>query len=52
MQTFQLLAAKTLTPPETDEAPTQPLSVHNQPETKGSVINALNTLAFPTRETH
>ena len=39
MQTFQLLTAKTLIPPETTQVPTQVFRVHNQSETKGSEID-------------
>ena len=52
MQTFQLLTAKTLIPPETSQIPVQLSWFHIQPEATGNVINKLNILAFSIRETH
>ena len=51
MQTSQLLVAKTLIAPEGTQVPTQVLWIYNHSETEGSVIDALNTLDFSTRET-
>ena len=50
MQTLQLLAAKTVIPPGTAKV-SNIFCKFNQPETKGSVINTLNTQVFSTMET-